>query len=38
MNVKDTITVMGIGSIMSLYSNGLGTKDSIVDYIPALLI
>ena len=38
MNVKDTVTVIGIVSIMSLFSNVLGTKAGIVDSIPGLLI
>ena len=38
MNIKDTITVIGIVSIMSLFSNVLGTKAGIVDSIPGLLI
>ena len=36
MNVKDTITVIGIVSIMSLFSNVLGTKAGIVDSIPGV--
>ncbi len=38
MNVKDTVIVLGIVSLMSLFSNVLGTKANIVESIPGLLI
>lgn len=38
MKVKDTIIVLAIVSVMSLFSNVLGTKATIVESIPGLLI
>ena len=38
MNLKDTIIVLGIVMIMSLFSNVLGTKAQILESIPGLLI
>ena len=38
MKIKDTIIILAIVSVMSLFSNVLGTKATIVESIPGLLI
>lgn len=38
MKVRDTVIVLAIVSVMSLFSNVLGTKATIVESIPGLLI
>ncbi len=38
MKLKDTVIILAIVSFMSLFSNVLGTKATIVDSIPGLLI
>lgn len=38
MKIKDTIIILAIVTIMSLFSNVLGTKANIMQSIPGLLI